>query len=293
MFWFGKVNEITIKTRKAEKSKQFLHTFQKRITMFNVRSNSRSSVRHLSQKIVKCTFVAFLSLALLSSQPYNQVLGFKIFGFDLSRLASLRAPPSRPSYQPRPTYQEIPEPPAPQIEPHLNSPEYAYRQPEYNSVYSEQFASPAKEKHDIYNSPVIEPQSYVENQPLDYQYEYGQGEIHSYNAHDNTDQRNRQDIKELPPSPVYVPSQHSNPVYSTAASSTKNNQFVSYQVASHNIQNDNQYAAPTYNQGQLEYSDYQELEIITAPTVKSKASIYGGQNTFDVKVGAGFHTSSR
>ena len=49
------------------------------------------------------------------------------------------------------------------------------------------------------------------------------------------------------------------------------------------FQNENQYAG-LYNQGQVEYSDYQELEIITAPTVKSKASVYGGQNTFDVKV---------
>ena len=44
-----------------------------------------------------------------------------------------------------------------------------------------------------------------------------------------------------------------------------------------------QYQIP-YNQGSTEYADYQELEIITAPTVKSKASVYGGQHTFDVKV---------
>ena len=48
-------------------------------------------------------------------------------------------------------------------------------------------------------------------------------------------------------------------------------------------QNEDQYAG-LYNKGQIDYSDYQELEIITAPTVKSKASVYGGQNTFDVKV---------
>ena len=110
--------------------------------------------------------MALLSLALLSSHSKNNVLGFKIFGFDLSRLASLRSPPSRPSYQPRPAYQEIPEPPAPQIEPHLNSPQYAYRQPEYNSVYSDQFSSPPQEKQDIYNFPVIEPQSYEESRPI-------------------------------------------------------------------------------------------------------------------------------
>ena len=49
------------------------------------------------------------------------------------------------------------------------------------------------------------------------------------------------------------------------------------------FQNGNLYAG-AYNQQQPEYPDYQELEIITAPTVKSKASVYGGQNTFDVKV---------
>ena len=42
--------------------------------------------------------------------------------------------------------------------------------------------------------------------------------------------------------------------------------------------------ASANNQNPPEFSDYQELEIITAPTVKSKASVYGGQNTFDVKV---------
>ena len=107
--------------------------------------------------------MAFLSQSLLFSHPHNEALGFKIFGFDLSRLASLRAPPSRPSYQPRPTYQEIPEPPLPQIEPQQ---EYAYRQPEYNSVYSDQFVSPPQTKQDVYNSPINEPASYVEHQPL-------------------------------------------------------------------------------------------------------------------------------
>ena len=105
-------------------------------------------------------FVALLSQSLLSTQSNNGVSGFKIFGFDLSRLASLRAPPSRPSYQPRPTYQEIPEPPLPQIEPQPKSAEYAYRQPEYNSVYSDQFVSPPQPKQDVFNSP-----SYVEQQP--------------------------------------------------------------------------------------------------------------------------------
>ena len=100
------------------------------------------------------------------SHPHNEALGFKIFGFDLSRLASLRAPPSRPSYQPRPTYQEIQEPPLPQIEPQQISAEYAYRQPEYNSVYSDQFVSPPQTKQDVYNSPIIEPTSYVEPQHL-------------------------------------------------------------------------------------------------------------------------------
>ena len=95
---------------------------------------------------------------LLQSYCINDALGFKIFGFDLSRLASLRAPPSRPSYQPRPSYQEIPEPPPPQIE---QREEYAYRQPEYNSVYSDQFES--SPQHDPYNTPVIEPQSYEEH----------------------------------------------------------------------------------------------------------------------------------
>ena len=53
-------------------------------------------------------------------------------------------------------------------------------------------------------------------------------------------------------------------------------QFFSFQYVNYN--------SGSYNQNQPEYSDYQELEIITAPTVKSKASVYGGQNTFDVKV---------
>ena len=110
--------------------------------------------------------MAFLCQSLLFSHPHNEVIGFKIFGFDLSRLASLRAPPSRPSYQPRPTYQEIPEPPLPQIEPQQKSVEYAYRQPEYNSVYSDQFVSPPQTKQDVYNSPINEPASYVEHQPL-------------------------------------------------------------------------------------------------------------------------------
>ena len=102
-------------------------------------------------------FVAFL----LHSHSCDEVLGFKIFGFDLSKLANLRAPPSRPSYQPRPTYQDIPEPPLPQIE---QTAEYAYRQPEYNSVYSDHhFESSSQPKQDVYDTPVIEPQSYAEH----------------------------------------------------------------------------------------------------------------------------------
>ena len=110
--------------------------------------------------------MVFLSHSILSSHPCNEVLGFKIFGFDLSRLASLRAPQSRPSYQPRPTYQEIPEPPPPQIEHQQISAEYAYRQPEHNSVYSDQFVSYPEPKGDVYNSPINEPQSYGKQHTL-------------------------------------------------------------------------------------------------------------------------------
>ena len=113
------------------------------------------------QKIIGSKFyLQFLIVViLLQSHSRNDVLGFKIFGFDLSKLASLRSPPSRPSYQPRPTYQDIPEPPPPQIE---QNAEYAYRQPEYNSVYSDQFESNPQQQN-VYESPVIEPQSYEEH----------------------------------------------------------------------------------------------------------------------------------
>ena len=115
----------------------------------------------------------FISSLLITSYQNQEVLGFKIFGFDLSRLANLRAPPSRPSYQPRPVYQDIPEPPPPKLDPRPNNyVEYAYRQPEYNSVYSDQYVSPPNSKQDIYSAPVIEPQSYVESQPLG-KYGYG------------------------------------------------------------------------------------------------------------------------
>ena len=97
---------------------------------------------------------------LLQSDFGYDAVAFKIFGFDLSKLASLRSPPSRPSYQPRPTYQEIPEPPPPQIE---QTAEYAYRQPEYNSVYSDHFESSPQQQQDVYDSPVVEPQSYEEH----------------------------------------------------------------------------------------------------------------------------------
>ena len=97
---------------------------------------------------------------LLQSDFGYDAVAFKIFGFDLSKLASLRSPPSRPSYQPRPTYQEIPEPPPPQIE---QTAEYAYRQPEYNSVYSDHFESSPHQQQDVYDSPVVEPQSYEEH----------------------------------------------------------------------------------------------------------------------------------
>ena len=35
--------------------------------------------------------------------------------------------------------------------------------------------------------------------------------------------------------------------------------------------------------------EYQEIEIITAPTVRSRAN--NGHSTFEVKVAAGFHTT--
>ena len=44
----------------------------------------------------------------------------------------------------------------------------------------------------------------------------------------------------------------------------------------------------------VDYQDYQEVEIITAPSAGSsgKVQIYGGQSSFEVKVGAGFHTKT-
>jgi len=236
------------------------------------KSANRLSYQYLSCKAYKLLFVVFL----LQSYCINDALGFKIFGFDLSRLASLRAPPSRPSYQPRPSYQEIPEPPPPQIE---QREEYAYRQPEYNSVYSDQFES--SPQHDLYNTPVIEPQSYEEHSKIDYQYDYSQGETTSYDTQHYSNYRTnerQETVPESPPSPVYVPSQHSQPVVHSTSSAPS--EYVNFYASAN-------------NQNPPEFSDYQELEIITAPTVKSKASVYGGQNTFDVKVGAGFHTSNK
>ena len=108
--------------------------------------------------------MAILLQSILSSHQCNQVLGIKIFGFDFSSLSSLRFPQPRPTYQHRPTYQQIPEPPPPQIDSLQKSAEYPYRQPEYNSVYSDQFVPHPQTNQDIYNSGVEEPQSYVENQ---------------------------------------------------------------------------------------------------------------------------------
>ena len=45
----------------------------------------------------------------------------------------------------------------------------------------------------------------------------------------------------------------------------------------------------------VDYQDYQEVEIITAPSAGSsgKVQIFGGQSSFEVKVGAGFHTKTK
>ena len=218
--------------------------------------------------------MAILWHSILSSHQCNQVLGIKIFGFDFSSLRNLRFPQPRPAYQHRPTYQQIPEPPPPQIDSLQNSAsQISYRQPEYNSVYSDQFVSHPQTKQDIYNSGIEEPQSYVENQAYgnfqilyfninicsektffkfllvkytfviipnifaDYQYDYRHSELPSYSSEPsyydtqvNTEKIYRQDVQELPPSPVYIPSQHSAPIYTTETiytppPSTNNNHF--------------------------------------------------------------------
>ena len=68
---------------------------------------------------------------------------------------------------------------------------------------------------------------------LDYQYDYQvQGNVPTYDTPQNTYQAHEpQDVQDLPPSPVYVPSQHSNPVYTTVASSQNNN--VQYSASSY------------------------------------------------------------
>ena len=115
----------------------------------------------------QAVLIAIVWQSILSSRQCNQVLGFKIFGFDLSRLSGLRFPQPRPTYQHRPNYQEIPEPPPPQFNLAQNSVhQEPYQEPEYNSVYSDHSVPLLQTKQDIYNSPVVEPQSYVENQAI-------------------------------------------------------------------------------------------------------------------------------
>ena len=68
---------------------------------------------------------------------------------------------------------------------------------------------------------------------LDYQYDYQvQESLPGYDTAQNTYQvHEKQDVQDFPPSPVYVPPQQSNPVYTTAASSPNNN--VRYSASSY------------------------------------------------------------
>ena len=63
----------------------------------------------------------------------------------------------------------------------------------------------------------------------DYNYNYGYSELPSYDTQLNDDQITRQDVHELPPSPVYIPSQHSDSTYTPSPSTTNNNnEYVSF-----------------------------------------------------------------
>ena len=67
----------------------------------------------------------------------------------------------------------------------------------------------------------------------------------------------------------------------------------SYGQSEYEPQQGGGYASQDGGQG-VDYSDYDEVEIITAPSAgkDGQVKIYAGQSTFEVKVGAGFNTKT-
>jgi len=227
----------------------------------------------------------------------NAAAAFKIFGFDLNKLRL--PPPKKPSYRPppplaaaapqQPSQQQPPasfnQEPLPQSNLHYNPQDnwWLSQTQQQQQQSAEYYGDQRRRRTDYSGQPAAAADYYSGDQQKDY-FDYEQQK----QSEDYFDRSQSY----IPPQPQF----NEVPYYEKTVT-TLRPRYVPSQS----------YQAPPTSRGvyrskesddfetipvQSDY-EYQEIEIITAPTVKSKASVYGGQSSFEVKVGAGFHTKSK